>query len=365
MTEGIGIHRLMKEQRLSGLKQRLLAGSGDLGADGRINAIAPDGRSIDTDYGTLMRVMADKYRVREEPGSVVLEPLHAADRGQVPRLQVEVEVGSDAAETLPELIRVRAAAAAAAFKEWIGKPFKLERPSASVAHKAITASGKNFADTGEQLHSFLIEHDWAALLGEAAVTGMASAEEWRMPYDHQVFEFKISGANVMAFVNGGSPASAALVVRPPGGRWVVDQINYIFEPHGYRVLTGQSLIDAGRPEVNKRLNDLVALVYAQVRAVLVMLEAKVATTEPTRAPYKSNQPPSECGPLPAISHYVVKVRRPDRPAVLPAKWHQQGRRRRLHFRRGHWRHFVAHRTWIEWTLVGDPDLGFVDKEYRL
>ena len=23
------------------------------------------------------------------------------------------------------------------------------------------------------------------------------------------------------------------------------------------------------------------------------------------------------------------------------------------------------RTWIKWMLVGDPDLGFVDKEYRL
>jgi hypothetical protein len=30
-----------------------------------------------------------------------------------------------------------------------------------------------------------------------------------------------------------------------------------------------------------------------------------------------------------------------------------------------WRHFVSHKTWIKWTLVGDPDLGFIDKEYRL
>jgi hypothetical protein len=38
---------------------------------------------------------------------------------------------------------------------------------------------------------------------------------------------------------------------------------------------------------------------------------------------------------------------------------------RLHFRRRHWRHFVNHKTWIKWTLVGDPDLGFIDKDYRL
>jgi hypothetical protein len=33
--------------------------------------------------------------------------------------------------------------------------------------------------------------------------------------------------------------------------------------------------------------------------------------------------------------------------------------------RGHWRHYERHKTWIKWTLVGDPDLGFVDKHYRL
>lgn len=37
----------------------------------------------------------------------------------------------------------------------------------------------------------------------------------------------------------------------------------------------------------------------------------------------------------------------------------------MHFRRGHWRHYQDHRTWIKWCLVGDPDLGFVDKHYKL
>jgi hypothetical protein len=39
-------------------------------------------------------------------------------------------------------------------------------------------------------------------------------------------------------------------------------------------------------------------------------------------------------------------------------------RKRLHLRRGHWRHFATYRTWIKWMMVGNPDLGFVDKEYR-
>lgn len=38
---------------------------------------------------------------------------------------------------------------------------------------------------------------------------------------------------------------------------------------------------------------------------------------------------------------------------------------RMHFRRGHWRHYQEHRTWIKWMLVGDPDLGIIEKHYRL
>jgi hypothetical protein len=42
-----------------------------------------------------------------------------------------------------------------------------------------------------------------------------------------------------------------------------------------------------------------------------------------------------------------------------------GPKRRLHFRRGHFRHFDGWKTWVNWCLVGDPDLGFVDKHYKL
>lgn len=37
----------------------------------------------------------------------------------------------------------------------------------------------------------------------------------------------------------------------------------------------------------------------------------------------------------------------------------------MHFVRGHWRHYEVSKTWIRWHLRGDPDLGFIDKEYRL
>lgn len=49
----------------------------------------------------------------------------------------------------------------------------------------------------------------------------------------------------------------------------------------------------------------------------------------------------------------------------PAGAFEHHTRKRLHFRRSHWRHYVSHKTKIPWTLVGDPNLGFVEKEYRL
>lgn len=64
------------------------------------------------------------------------------------------------------------------------------------------------------------------------------------------------------------------------------------------------------------------------------------------------------------AHHVISLaNRRNRPAALGGDG--SSRRRRLHFRRGHWRHFETHKTWIKWMLVGDPDLGFVEKEYRL
>jgi hypothetical protein len=38
---------------------------------------------------------------------------------------------------------------------------------------------------------------------------------------------------------------------------------------------------------------------------------------------------------------------------------------RLHFRRGHHRHYENYKLWIKWQLVGNPDIGFIDKDYKL
>lgn len=108
------------------------------------------------------------------------------------------------------------------------------------------------------------------------------------------------------------------------------------------------------------------MIVAAIRAICVALEAEVAATEVVRTPHKLNHARERRGRQPIFSYHTVNLARRSRVERLPADAdHEPAWRVRLHFRRGHWRHFENHKTWIKWMLVGDPDLGFVDKHYKL
>lgn len=66
---------------------------------------------------------------------------------------------------------------------------------------------------------------------------------------------------------------------------------------------------------------------------------------------------------PLYEYRVVRLNRKPRTQSLPATALHAPKR--LHFRRGHWRHYEGFKTWVRWCLVGNPDLGFIDKEYRI
>lgn len=74
------------------------------------------------------------------------------------------------------------------------------------------------------------------------------------------------------------------------------------------------------------------------------------------------------GKMPLYDYHVVSLAARKRYAArLPEPGDQDVERRhvRLHFVRGHWRHYENHKVFIKWHMRGDPDLGFIDKEYRL
>lgn len=258
-------------------------------------------------------------------------------------------------------------------------PFKLERPSGSLMHKAMTSLGShgwtksstgaagrdpNAEEADLVTHSLLVEHDWAALLGSNAST----MGEWRLPYEAQCFEFQfVGGWRAFAFVGVGTATAMTLAIRMPRNLAPGEGVVWITDGATFELLPDRPHLVWQPPESKPvpQIDPLVAFLFAQVRATSIMLDAEVAATEAIRAPYNTNQPPKELAALPALSHHVVRLsRKPRRYAPVPGE-REKGRERRLHFRRGHWRHFATWKTWINWMLVGNPDLGFVDKDYRL
>ena len=274
------------------------------------------------------------------------------------------------------------------FENWLAGELRLEAPQHPITHQAVAElrlrpyaniDGVKRKDMlqGFQVHSLLVQHNWAAVLGDAE-----RGAEWLLPYPLVSFEFQISGWRVLAFCsahwdksNGfSSPVSGGclkIIIRAPNAlarelsdgertsAWIADGAEVQFDAAGWSIINGQPY--------GAKFDKLTDLLLAQVRAICITLEAQVAEAIPARAPYKRNEPRKDRGALPALSHHTVSlVRRAHRAAPLPRDVdHDPRRSPRLHLRRGHWRHFDDHKTWIAWQLVGDPDLGFIEKDYRL
>jgi len=241
-----------------------------------------------------------------------------------------------------------------AIEQWSASgPFRLEQNDCSRVHRLaeVCAAGQLVIIeetkhlTSEHLqtmlavgHVFVVRHDWSAALGDAAP---AEGGDFNLPFERCIFEFRVSGHNIIIVATqaeGCSEHAAHLFVEC-AGQWVA---------------LGASAQSFGPTH----------LVWHQVFAICVALEAEVATSSVTRAPEALNRKRERKGaPLLRDFHVIDLARR--RRVAPGASGGSQQSRKRLHFRRGHWRHFEASKTWIKWCLVGDPELGFVDKEYRL
>lgn len=198
---------------------------------------------------------------------------------------------------------------------------------------------------GQKLQIFVIGHDWATAFADAGEE--IASEEYRLPYPICLFEMKISERRigVVAVQLQDSPYDLyGLLEVPSLNGWMYLNLK-------------SSFMTAVNELVNK-----------QIRAICVALESQVAASEVIRAPLKLNKARERRGQPPMPDYRVVQLARRSRPIPLPSNEFNDGETRkspRLHFRRGHWAHFSNHRTWRKWTLVGEPDLGFIDKHYRL
>jgi hypothetical protein len=190
----------------------------------------------------------------------------------------------------------------------------------------------------------LIEHDWAS------VVKIADGQV-KLPYDVCAFEFNFSGNPVIALATQFNDDIQFCPIVLIDGFWCVPDFAFDLNITG---LTGTDH-DIG-------LMSLFEAVRNQIRAACISLDAEVAKAEVVRSPHTGAQGKNSHQLL--KPYHVVSLARRG-PMPLASIGTETGRRVRLHFRRGHWRHFVTHKTWLKWQLVGDPDLGFIDKHYKL
>lgn len=193
----------------------------------------------------------------------------------------------------------------------------------------------------KETKTFVIRHNWLAAMGEHL--GDVSAEEWRLPFTRCAFEFQVAGRTVI------------LLAREDEGEYKIVWTPMFQGPHNVWLTYD---------EPAKGYSDYVANLVQQVRVICVMLDSEVAEHELIRQPIKLNEKRVKNNRQPLLDYRVVdlsrRIRAQRNPNSIPT-----GQHRRLHFRRGHWRHYTEHRVWIKWQMVGNPDLGFIDSQYRL
>lgn len=260
-------------------------------------------------------------------------------------------------------------------KAWLAKPLTLEKADGSQMHKMLAACHArkliipiNERAPSEVLHSFdagtafVVQHDWSAAFKDAKDFDQG---EFHLPFDQVCFEFRISGRRVM--VNCQDSETRGLVCVP-----VIETVAGWMMPLPFEYLHGSfveypSRLDTAGGEVARAMLPLMNLVLDQIRAISISLEAEVAEVEVVRADYKLNRAREKRGKLPIADYHVISLARRTRIVPLPRDLDpdREITRKRLHFRRGHWRHYENHKVWIKWTLVGDPDLGWIDKHYKL
>jgi hypothetical protein len=188
------------------------------------------------------------------------------------------------------------------------------------------------------LQVFLINHRWNEIMGSVA--------EMKLPYSNMVMEFTVSGRRI-----------AAVCWEHPIEKLPKITL-YIQARNGVWLTVGQ------RHVITAELAAFKSQCFHLVFASLAALDAEAATTDFHQAPKFTNEKRIKKGKLPLPAYHVVVVNK-NRKRHDSTNEEYQGVVR-LHWRRGHWRQYESGpRVWVKSHLVGNPDLGFIDKHYRV
>jgi hypothetical protein len=290
----------------------------------------------------ILRPMA--VAVSQEKIGVLKSDLKAADRNLAEkRMLVEV------------LDRLVAAQANGGWKLEPNDCSRLHRLFENPETQLITGTAPKDAQTetrdleiGHDFVPFIVKHDWAAVLGDSEGDKDGNV---LLPMPKCAFEFRISGFNVIYLVQdpghegykpviGSMPTlSRVLLIESPGKGWII--------------------MDQEK--------DFTAYVDSQFQAACIVLEAQAAKWTRVEAPAALNKKRKSQGKLPLYDFHVIDLSRDRKRYVTQGDGEGTGVRHRLHFVRAHDRHYkdkgIIKR--IPWHLRGDPELGVVDKLYKL
>lgn len=216
----------------------------------------------------------------------------------------------------------------------------------------------NFEYVFEEAEIFRVEHDWFKAIRKAHEFETGS---FRLPYETCIFEFQVSKKAVVAMcINNVSEAADNEIVMQIA---VESFFGWRLSDNLYRHNGGQwDVLQGGQTIQQDKLEHLVELVGNQIRAACIALDADVAATTLVRESHAGKE--RDAKEYPEYEFYTINIASRTRAEALQSHSASKGTKR-LHFRRGHWRHFTASKTWVRWCLVGNPELGFIDKQYRL
>lgn len=254
-------------------------------------------------------------------------------------------------------------------RRWsLGYDYRLVRPDSSVAYKAQEAMRNGSAPMHvttlvaerllrEKLEVFLVQHRWADVF--------YATEIWEgdlmLPFPVTAFEF----------LTEGGLRAILVVLSNDDGTWPSDGKSVVLlheHGHGTMARWGVGDLEAVRNFDRDRETDLGATgfclsILAHARAMCIALDAGLVDSQSTPAPQRLNKARGKQGRPPVNGYRTVHVMR-SRDGGPSNEGGEHGRVR-LHVRRGFMRFAGTPKaTPVRWCLVGNPDLGFIDKLYR-
>lgn len=205
---------------------------------------------------------------------------------------------------------------------------------------------------------FLMQYDWATVVASAGdANGNAlDTTEYRLPFPVCCFEAQLGGHRMLTIMRTAEGDRIKFVIAIEfRDMWYVgaecDLIEFMKDFNA----------ELAEKHIKKQ-----NYILDNIAAMCICLDAEVLVTEVVRAPHKLNAARIKQGKTPVNDHHVVSLARRHR-IGNPMEHVSDGSRIgtvRGHWRRGHWRHYADHKTWIKFQLVGNLDLGFISKEYK-